>query len=105
MSGYSLAHITLFVACGKLVFVCIKYIFSLDLDGRCVYILHMTQREVIKALAKEGWVEMKKRGKGSHAMMKHPEKGKVTIPDHNPIKLGTLKSIERKTGVELRRRG
>lgn len=86
--------------------MCIKYTFTLDLDRWRVYVLHMTQREVIKALAKEGWVKMKKRGKGSHAMMKHPDKpGRVTIPNDDPIKLGTLKNIERKSGVTLRRRG
>ncbi|ADU61460.1 MAG: type II toxin-antitoxin system HicA family toxin [Pseudodesulfovibrio sp.] len=65
----------------------------------------MNDREVIQTLAKAGWETMKRRGKGSHTVMRHPDKpGKVTIPK-GEIKIGTLKSIERATGVKLGGRG
>jgi predicted RNA binding protein YcfA (HicA-like mRNA interferase family) len=48
---------------------------------------------------------MKKRGKGAHTMMKHPDSPKkVTIPK-GEIKTGTLRNIERTSGVKLRKGG
>ncbi len=68
-----------------------------------VYLIHMNDREIIQRLAKAGWETMKGRGKGSHTMMRHPDKpGKATIPK-GEIKIGTLKNIERTTGVKLRK--
>ncbi len=65
----------------------------------------MNSREILKILAKAGWETMKRRGKGSHTVMRHPDtSGKVIIP-HGEIKIGVLKSIERMTGVKLGRRG
>lgn len=63
----------------------------------------MTFKEVIKRLREDGWIEKLPRKKGSHRQFIHPEKpGKVTVPEHpGDIKSGTLKSIERQTGVNL----
>ncbi|WP_419787332.1 type II toxin-antitoxin system HicA family toxin [Pseudodesulfovibrio sp.] len=65
----------------------------------------MNDREVIKELVKAGWIKLKKRGKGAHTMMKHPDSlKKVTIPK-GEIKTGTLRNIERVSGVKLRKGG
>lgn len=62
----------------------------------------MDSREIIKRLMAEGWVEVAQ--KGSHKQFKHPTKpGRVTVPhpkkDFAP---GTLKSIERQSGLKLK---
>lgn len=61
-----------------------------------------TSREVIKMLEADGWYLA--RTNGSHHHFKHPEKkGIVTVkhPD-NSIPPGTLKSIERQSGLTFR---
>jgi predicted RNA binding protein YcfA (HicA-like mRNA interferase family) len=62
----------------------------------------MDSREIIKRLAADGW--RRKKVKGSHHQFTHPTKpGKVTVK--HPAKdfpVGTLKSIERQSGVSLR---
>ena len=62
----------------------------------------MNSREVIKALKADGWTEV--RVKGSHHYFKHPKKtGTVTVPHpEKDFPIGTLKSIERQSGVKLR---
>lgn len=64
----------------------------------------MRSREVLKLLREDGWYEVAKQG--SHVQLKHPDKpGRTTVPhpkDHLP--LGTLKSIEKQSGVQLRGR-
>jgi predicted RNA binding protein YcfA (HicA-like mRNA interferase family) len=65
----------------------------------------MKAREVIKVLVAAGWIETRTRG--SHRQFRHPEKsGLVTVSDHgsNDLKIGTLASIERQSGVRLRRK-
>lgn len=62
----------------------------------------MNSREVIKALEADGWYLA--RVKGSHHHFKHPEKkGTVTVPHpERDFPIGTIKSIERQSGVKLR---
>jgi predicted RNA binding protein YcfA (HicA-like mRNA interferase family) len=62
----------------------------------------MNSREIIAALAKAGWVEVGQ--KGSHLQFKHPERpGRVTVPHPSrDIPIGTLRSIERQSGLKLR---
>jgi len=62
----------------------------------------MNSRAVIAALKADGWREAAKRG--SHAQFKHPGKpGRVTVPHpKRDIPLGTLRSIERQSGLKLR---
>jgi predicted RNA binding protein YcfA (HicA-like mRNA interferase family) len=64
----------------------------------------MDSAAIIKALTADGWFEVAHRG--SHKQFKHPTKtGRVTIP--HPVKdmpIGTLSSIEKQSGVSLRRR-
>ena len=63
----------------------------------------MNSAGVIRALEGDGWVQVAQRG--SHKQFKHPTKpGRVTVP--HPVKdlpIGTLRSIERQSGVSLRR--
>ena len=62
----------------------------------------MNSREVISALEADGWVEVARRG--SHAQFKHPTKpGRVTVPHpKRDLPAGTLRSIERQSGLSLR---
>jgi predicted RNA binding protein YcfA (HicA-like mRNA interferase family) len=62
----------------------------------------MRSREVIKALEDDGWRAVAR--KGSHVQFKRTEKpGRVTVP--HPIldiPVGTLRSIEKQSGLKLR---
>ncbi len=60
-----------------------------------------SSREIIKLLEEDGWYLVKT--VGSHHQYKHPTKrGRVTIkhPDKD-IPIGTLKSIERQSGLKF----
>ncbi len=58
--------------------------------------------QVIKALEADGWREVAQ--KGSHKQFKHPTKpGRVTVPHpKRDMTIGTLRSIEKQSGVKLR---
>ena len=62
----------------------------------------MDSRTVLKVLQRDGWEIVKITG--SHHQLKHPTKpGRVTVA--HPVKnipTGTLKSIERQSGLKLR---
>ena len=62
----------------------------------------ISSSDILRKLREDGWVEV--HTNGSHVQLKHPSKsGKVTVK--HPAKdcpLGTLKSIERQSGVRLR---
>jgi predicted RNA binding protein YcfA (HicA-like mRNA interferase family) len=62
----------------------------------------MNSRDVIAAIQRDGWVQFAQ--KGSHLQFKHPtKKGRVTVPhSKRDVPLGTLKSIERQSGLKLR---
>jgi len=62
----------------------------------------MKSREIISALQGDGWVQVAH--KGSHVQFKHPtKKGRVTVPHpERDIPIGTLKSIEKQSGLKLR---
>jgi predicted RNA binding protein YcfA (HicA-like mRNA interferase family) len=62
----------------------------------------MHSREIISALQRDGWVQVAQ--KGSHVQFKHPvKKGRVTVPHPaRDIPIGTLKSIEKQSGLRLR---
>jgi predicted RNA binding protein YcfA (HicA-like mRNA interferase family) len=62
----------------------------------------MRSREVIRLLEADGWKEVAR--KGSHAQFKHPvKKGRVTVPDpKRDVPVGTLRSIERQSGIRIR---
>ena len=62
-------------------------------------------REVITALLADGWREVRVRG--SHHHFRHAEKlGTVTVPHPmRDLRRGTLKSIERQSGLRFRRGG
>ena len=56
----------------------------------------------MKRLRRAGWQEV--RQSGSHKHLRHPDRrGTVTVPHPKAdLPIGTLKSIERQSGVELR---
>lgn len=62
----------------------------------------MKSRDVIKAIEAEGWRLI--RVVGSHHHFRHPDRpGLVTVPHPKAdLALGTLKSIEKRSGVKLR---
>lgn len=68
-----------------------------------VYNIHINSRDVIRASEADGW--RLKRVTSDHHHFSHPERpGLVTVPHPvKDIKIGTLKSIERQSGVKLRR--
>jgi len=61
----------------------------------------MRSRDVIAALLRDGWRQVGQ--KGSHKQFKHPSKpGRVTVPHpERDIPRGTLRSIERQSGLAL----
>jgi predicted RNA binding protein YcfA (HicA-like mRNA interferase family) len=62
----------------------------------------MNSRDVIRALEADGWTEVAQAG--SHKQFKHPTKaGRVTVPSpKKDIPMGTLRSIEKQSGLKLR---
>ena len=60
-----------------------------------------SSRDIIRLLAADGWYEVGQTG--SHKHFKHPTKqGKVTVPHpKRDLPVGTVKSIERQSGVDL----
>ena len=67
----------------------------------CIY-THMNSRDIIAALEADGWHEVNR--VGSHVQFKHPAKpGRVTVPHpKRDLPIGTLRSIEKQSGVKLR---
>jgi predicted RNA binding protein YcfA (HicA-like mRNA interferase family) len=61
----------------------------------------MESRMIIKLLKQNGWYEIAK--VGSHSQFRHPtKKGRVTVPHpKKDIPIGTLKSIERQSGIRF----
>jgi predicted RNA binding protein YcfA (HicA-like mRNA interferase family) len=50
-----------------------------------------SRREIIARLEREGWVN---RGGGNHDIFQHPErKGRVVVPRHREVQVGTARSI------------
>lgn len=70
---------------------------------RRLYITYMTPKEVLRILTKEGWYVA--RVNGSHHILRHPDRPEartVVAMHRGDLKLGTLKAIERDTGVRLK---
>lgn len=61
----------------------------------------MSSREVLQRLKAHGWIVVDV--SGSHHQLKHPTKpGKVTVPHpKKDIPRGTLRGIEKQSGVKL----
>jgi predicted RNA binding protein YcfA (HicA-like mRNA interferase family) len=75
---------------------------ELTLTHECVSIHIMHSRDLIKALEAAGWRKVDQ--KGSHVQFKHPDRrGRVTVPHpERDIPIGTLRSIEKQSGLKLR---
>ena len=54
-------------------------------------------RKVVKALGKLGFVV--KRQSGSHVIMEHADGRWTVVPRHDPVKVGTMKSIVDDVGI------
>jgi len=63
----------------------------------------MSSSDILRLLRDDGWQVV--RQKGSHIQLRHPSKpGRVTVPHPNKnVPVGTLKSIEKQSGLTLRR--
>jgi predicted RNA binding protein YcfA (HicA-like mRNA interferase family) len=64
----------------------------------------MDSRSITRKLRDAGWVHF--RTTGSHHHFMHPETERVVTVPHpkKDVPIGTIKSIERQSGVKLRRR-
>jgi len=62
----------------------------------------MKSPDIIRALISDGWVQVGQ--KGSHVQFKHPIKpGRVTVlHPKKDVPIGTLRSIEKQSGVKLK---
>lgn len=62
----------------------------------------MKSSDVIAALKLDGWHQVAV--KGSHVQFRHPiKRGRVTVPHpKQDMPIGTLKSIEKQSGLKLR---
>ena len=63
----------------------------------------LSAQQLIKALKKLGYVQT--RQVGSHIRLTYESEGKsnhITIPNHNPIKVGTLNNILNDLSLQLR---
>ncbi|MBE9143211.1 type II toxin-antitoxin system HicA family toxin [Planktothrix mougeotii] len=61
----------------------------------------MKVREVLKRLEADGWYEARMRG--SHRVLKHPEKSRIVVVPGNfsdEVAIGTLKSIWKQAQLE-----
>lgn len=54
---------------------------------------NISARELIKSLSKIGYDISRQKGSHIRLTCKFPNVHHVTIPDHNPIKIGTLSAI------------
>ena len=65
---------------------------------------HLSYREIVRTLQRDGWVVIRQRG--SHIrLQKHIGERtlKVTVPAHNPVKRSTLSHILKQGEIELER--
>jgi predicted RNA binding protein YcfA (HicA-like mRNA interferase family) len=71
----------------------------LDIYAHYAYICLMTAHELIKRLEKAGFINM---GGRNHDKLAHPD-GRLTVVHRHKgdIPLGTLKAIEKQSGVKL----
>lgn len=65
----------------------------------------LSSRKIIQMLKAEGWYHVEK--VGDHYQFRHPERpGKVTVPHpQKDLCIELVKSIERQSGVRLRKKG
>ena len=61
----------------------------------------LSGREVCRILAEHGFAEVRRRG--SHIVMQRQIPGStitVPVPDHDEVRIGTLRSIIRQSGID-----
>jgi predicted RNA binding protein YcfA (HicA-like mRNA interferase family) len=62
----------------------------------------LTGRDLAKALAKLGYAVDRQVGSHIRLTTRQPTEHHITIPDHDPLKIGTLNSILRAVGEHAR---
>ena len=82
--------------------VCIDTHWRLRNAASVCTITHLNSADVISALRADGWFKVGQ--KGDHVQFKHPtKKGRVTVTaPKRDIPIGTLRSIEKQSGLRLR---
>ena len=63
------------------------------------YIIHMKRREIIRKLRQAGFTAVERK---NHTKLTHPDGRWTMIGRHTEIPAGTVRAIERQTGVKLR---
>jgi predicted RNA binding protein YcfA (HicA-like mRNA interferase family) len=61
---------------------------------------NVSQTQAIRALVRAGGVEVARRGKGSHRLVKMPNGQRLTVPD-GIIKVGTLGDLIKEAGLTV----
>ena len=62
----------------------------------------ISSADAIRAFTRAGYVLLPRRGKGSHSVLHHPHRlGILTVPAHDPIRRGTLRSLIRQAGMTV----
>ena len=57
-------------------------------------------RQAVKVFKKFGYVQLPRRGKGSHMILVHEKSGVIlTVPDHKELDRGTLRALIRDAGI------
>jgi predicted RNA binding protein YcfA (HicA-like mRNA interferase family) len=77
----------------------------LDSAGQDAHSVRIKAREILRALEAAGWYRVP--SKGGHIQLRHPSRpGRVTVPTHGgaDIAIGTLRAIERQSGIEIGRK-
>jgi predicted RNA binding protein YcfA (HicA-like mRNA interferase family) len=62
----------------------------------------LSGRDLAKALARLGYVESHQTGSHIRLTTSQPSEHHITIPNHDPIKIGTLNSILRDVGAHAK---
>jgi predicted RNA binding protein YcfA (HicA-like mRNA interferase family) len=64
----------------------------------------MDSRAIIRELESSGWKHV--RTKGSHHIYQHPERDGIAVVPHpkRDLPIGTVKALERATGIKLLKR-
>ncbi|MHB8840703.1 MAG: type II toxin-antitoxin system HicA family toxin [Candidatus Aquicultor sp.] len=60
---------------------------------------HLSGKEIIKALERAGYSIDRQRG--SHVILMHATRPRISVPNHKSVKPGTLRAIIKQTGFTV----
>lgn len=75
------------------------------MGNKCITFAYVKYNELFRLLKKDGWFEV--RQKGSHVIMKHPNKREqLTVPNHSSkeVKKGLLTALLKQAQIETDKR-